>query len=431
MAELESYLNEILNSSLDNIKELVMQLEAHSSKCKSCGGSTNNGTCKYCGTIDIDVQEILRKIIVQLNRFKDQIANLNIKSIPFNEFCNLLVAISGWSKDIDSFLQDYGYYEVYNNKIAEFLKQLTATDSLFKVDNDVLGMIRNELLLGKYSMNFDNSSSEDVFLIFYFFLKNPQFNEVIGYEAFRQLVKSYTVAFIKSQTDASYNAKCFIVDKISGNSDNDIIVGSCFISTVELLESNVKELYENKSYHILTTIFHECAHVVQNYLGGMIDGLYQDHILRSELKGYYNANYHKLAIEVHARIVGYRYTYMLLSGIGLAGAIPNSAEESYTSDLDLLKNFDRTIFNEDGNPVKVDIKEFFDDWIASRPDLLRRYPDLSIIYRITDGKVVRKSLEELQEEAELVKANISMPETQRKRLLTIYDGFSKKTGFQM
>ena len=146
----------------------------------------------------------------------------------------------------------------------------------------------------------------------------------------------------------------------------------------------------------IETIYHEFEHIVQKQfytnpnkfsLSGFL--MAKDNCLVEILENYYQENYAFLTAELDAECNGYLALANDLEALGLNPQdMRNLAQKNYNllfSDIRFLN----------GENTTLDI--LFDKYVTDTK-LLNKYPILKLQYKELDGKIVKKSIEEIREE---------------------------------
>ncbi len=391
-------------------------------KCIYCGSTMfTNGICDYCGNRNEKDTDLIQDLEKELDDFLRQVGQYDFDSMPINCFFTYLVPVMNRSEKVARVLNTYSYPQKYYDTLEKFYSKIKGVSPIH-ISAEEAFILKTELLFGKISPQ-DEAYREQIIMCLYFFLKNLHIANIIGYEAFCELIKKYVAVNITAETSKCYVGTCQIEEKLTTIEEEKqgyIVYGTSFKNVIRLLEQKIKDLFYNADYDLLLTIFHELVHTVQSYYSYMHYDIYRDKILASLIPEYYDDNYNLLSYEVQARIIAYKRYVILLESLGLKEKINPAYKRAYEDDCELMNNHMRIVTDEQGNKVKVNIREYFDIRIVCETQIFTRFPELSILYTIEEGKVVPKPYDELVTEAELVEANISMPEQDKKRVLIIY-----------
>ena len=192
--------------------------------------------------------------------------------------------------------------------------------------------------------------------------------------------------------DKLNNPRCLYIDNIECQGDS-------FLNVIRYKESDVdKLLNENNYIELLRLVFHECTHTFQHFYihtGSLINGLLflqtKEQVIRDNYPNYYKENYNSYLEEVEARYSEYRSLLEIMSVFGLkmsdkANGVINTEMEKENEKFEDRKR----VFN--GKDTTLD--EMFNS-IELTDDDLHKYPLLNIQYKIENGQVVEKSVDEL------------------------------------
>lgn len=353
------------------------------SKCDNCGGDFSQHTCLYCGTENIDLKNSLASLNVELTRLEQTITNNGIEKIPENKFFNLLTLLK--DRDIElvnKFLEKDNYLKRYQDRYQQVLDQIKNGAIVTESDIDVLNV---EIEAA--------SNHKNMVYIYNYFIRDILIgNQKISYEKFKVLIKNYCECCIKSVFKTAY---CKIDEEMPEEEH-----GNAFFNTVNLKESDVRDLYDRKSIMTLYAISHELRHVGQYYdihirklVNNSIIDQIKEFVISNYDRQYYKDNYSYITYELEAEMVRIFEIPKYLNGLNLR--LSNHEMEYLTNEhQDLQARMlvkERLLHGEVTTLYAV-----FEKVIADHPEALREYTQLNMLYKIQDGVVVKKTSEELQ-----------------------------------
>ncbi len=392
----QDYLNDIFTDAYNKILPLVESLNKKG-VCPCCGGIFLGGVCKYCHTPNSSLQNNVQKIENILTMVSDSLENLPIERVEYNELFTLLLKIKNVKIDIvDKLIAKYHYEEVIKKIYEQIVSKGYQGESLDKSEISV----SEALISQNYSFSRDkdvvfNLASIYIKKIILNFLKDDK-ESVISYDFFADLIKE----FMEEQIKFVYqNSNCEIKEGKEEEEEN-MTFGAASYNNVTLYDYDIKTMYYEGSEHLLNTIFHEFTHVRQygiTYKKKCVSPFefleLKEEIISKFVPFYYKENYEHLSYELEAFYCGFRDERIALSNIGI------SLNEESNKRVDaILKEYEDAFLNTKRtlHGKNVDINQLFENVLKSRSFLLNNYPCLKNLYKIENGKVVRKTNEELQ-----------------------------------
>ena len=370
-----NYLNE---SYYQKLEKIIKKIRNYT--CPNCGGKYENETCVFCYATNNDLKndiEILNQILINIT---NDIEILNINNIPINTLFNLLNSLPFKITSIKNFLNKYHYQENFDEFTNEILTKINSNDTLTALEINCL-----ETLI--YQNNNDKTNN-----LYNYFINNCARGKInASFECYKLLIKQFVEKLLK----AFYkNPKCIITDEqkehngliVSGKSKNHKV----WINSLE-----IEEMYKTGNYNLINTIFHELTHGIQykNIFNGnqTIDPLVileiKDSILSENLPNYYKENYNNISFEIEAQYYGLLLSTRYL-GINIH-LIPELEEK--------LNNLQQKILNKkrvfQGETIDIDL--IFNRYIYKHPELLEKHPQLYILYKKVDDKVLPLTKEEI------------------------------------
>ena len=416
--------NRLFESTYKNLKLLVNNIAI--GKCSFCGGAVYEGICICCGNQVQDEVSKAQLLTEILTTFMSELKKMEPIEIPLNKAFSCLVPIADKSSTVKKLLSTYSYQEKYDS----VFKKIRLNEPVDMLPEELF-VLETDILLGKCDVK-NKKFREKIINLFIFFIINPQFLRSISYNAFKELVIKFVTVKIYVETNETVIGGCNIEEKIVSRIQHKdaVTFGSCSKFKINLSDEIVRMQYDGVNDEMLLTIFHELAHIVQSYYYDMPCGIYKDVVLSSLINGYYSINYYHLSSELQAEIVAFQCYSKMMYSFGMANRIPAGYISAYEENCKRIHDPKRIIVLENGEEVEIDINEYFDQYIADKPFALKRFVNLGIIYKIVDGVVVPKTKEEIEEESEIVKSNISMPESEKSKVLFIYQYILKGFGMK-
>ena len=315
-------------------------------RCELCGGKYEDGVCMYCGNkLSIDFIESLQNLIKPFDNVTD-------------------------------------YYENIRKKLYNGIKLELNEDKAFCI------LLKNKMII--------DDALDDARILSYIMYGN----KIISYETFEELILRTTEKNMRQLNNnriKKYNPYASVSNLEEAN-------GSAFEYThITFDKLIIKELYEGFKYP-LSVYYHEIHHIAQNlaiklgYINNEIVNMIKDFVIRDyELRkyktnNYYKDNYYNITFEKDAHEVGINFAYSFYKIIGF---------ENLENYFDNLKNrwpnyndFNRIIRN-DKEKVIMTLDDVFETVINLEPKYLDIYPQLKFQYINENGKVRKRTKEEL------------------------------------
>lgn len=353
------------------------------SKCDSCGGNFSQHTCRYCGTESIDLKNMLNSLNIELTRLEQIMINNNIESIPENKFFNLLTLLKDRNIElINKFLEKDNYLNRYQEHYQQVLDKIKNGINITESDIDVLNV---EIEAA--------SNHENINMIYNYFIHDVLIgNQRISYEKFKVLIKNFCESCIKLAFKTAY---CNIVEEMPEEEH-----GNAFFNTVNLKESDVRDLYDRKSIMSLYAISHELRHVgqyndihIKKLVNNSIIDQIKEFVITDHDRQYYKDNYSYITYEIEAEMFR---TYEIPKYLNDLNLRLSNQEVEYLinkrQDLEAKRQVRERVL--DGEVTTLDA--VFEKVIVDHPEALREYTQLNMLYKIENGVVVKKTSEELQ-----------------------------------
>lgn len=353
-------------------------------ECKNCGASEyEDGICIYCHKEYKEINDLVSKILELIEKVEiDSEILLSLNSIKF----------------------------VNCDKIKNILKQ-NNFDIFFKdLFNEITEKIKSNQIKPedmKYIYYFVNNkyyTKENNEYVAALIMSNLMINKLdLSIEEKLEFVKYFTETYIKTFYPITKKTKCEFVE-----GDNDYI-GFSLYNYIGLDKKEVIEYLESSNYlKLLILIFHECTHSNQKLQMTSKEGKkcmtymnllnVKEKIIRQKNKDYYKENYIKYSHEVEARYASYELTLLYLDSkkIKLDEKSLRCLNLQMENEMELILDETRTI---DGQITTVD--EIFES-IEIDLNTFEKYPILSLEYKYENGKIVRKTKEELESDYNLI-----------------------------
>lgn len=397
MNDYYTYLFDVINDSYKMSKILIDKIRSIG-KCPTCGGTYVDSECIYCGKENDDLKAYIDRLKLILRRFNEKIVNLPIKNMPINNFFNYLCTISDVKLScIDEFLGKYDYKRRFALYADELFRKMNSNEDY---DFSILDINVIESIV--YS---NNESFNQVYLQKYFISRALKHKSNISYECFKQLIVNFVIVLMGPYYKSP---KCSIVETKIDEKTRSLTLGSSIIDRIDIGEIGIRNLYEKGDYFLLDTIFHELLHTIQYRhifygdtigIDESIDPLIilelKDHILTKGLEGYYKDNYASISYEIEAEYHATHLTEQFLQSIGLT----SNKKDGFMEIDDISKlsfSTERLYMGE-----KYSIDELFDKYLYDHPELLTQHKQLARLYKLEDGHVVKKSIEEFTDNRQI------------------------------
>lgn len=403
----QKYFNVVANSTYKEMEKLLEETYQNR-RCATCGYSViddNQGKSK----------ETKRLIEEELKNFKYKIDNLPLEEVPNNKLFN---ALYGLNKDLE--------IEIVNELLAKYNYDKTARVELRKVISQMsrnahLNSLDISLIEAFVYRNEDSINLERLYetLIKRAILKQQN----ISYECFKEMIINFTKMIMKKYVR---NPNCYIRTQkeiaLLSKCDADVIALT-FKNFVYLSEEEVLKFYNTGNNSLISTIFHECRHVKQyrditlnknlnlkNFI------VLQESLIREYNPEYYYENYDDTIIELEANYYEISDLSKFLKKLGLF----EPDEKKIQAKLDSTKRKAQTLLRKNKGENTTILAEF-EKIIINHPELLTKYPQLNLLYKIENGMVVMKNMDDVNEYHEL----LSNDENISEQLKQAYDKFYK------
>ena len=369
------------------MEKLIKEIcdEIRKMKCPSCGGKYEGHTCIYCGFENENLKELEEKLQDLLR---------NCKNIDNSILINLY-----FIKDLNIPLVN----EILNNgKVNEYMNNIcTAFLEGKSISNDELNVIVD-------------------------LLDFPDIDHTLKVKLINELMKQLMLKKIELSPEKQKKiiinlAKTYMEYKVSNpkviyDKLEEKTAGVSLYNYIWLDEKTIEEFIETKNYiALLELVFHECTHTFQKYcltkkenMSYLLLQEAKEMIISNHSNTYYKDNYRLYTEEVEARIMGMRETINYLSILNLKVSNLSIFQNRLLNEEKNLSNKTR-IF--EGKESTVD--EIFES-IEITEEEFTRFPILSVQYKYENGKLMRKTKEELEYEYSKVDSN-------NKQLIFLYE----------
>ena len=224
---------------------------------------------------------------------------------------------------------------------------------------------------------------------------------------------------------------CIITNDISEKN------GDSFFNMIRIREDDVRDLYDGNGFSALFTIAHEMKHAAQYrkifvdkdlvMQNGNVEEMVEDHKFMMDKikefaifdydKDYYKDNYDNVSFEVDAEIHGINETFRYIQSLGLT--LPEKALNYWMGkiqDLEAKKYKRERKLN--GKVTTLD--DVFDSVIVAHPEILSKYKQLNLLYKIVDDKVVAKNGDDKRRDLEAFLNHPDATEENREFFKAIY-----------
>ena len=353
------------------IEEIIREIK-NNKKCTGCSASKyDNCECIYCGRINDNLKELTSKLVSVLQATN----NIDDKTL------GALFSVSDLGiKEIYNILSKYNVGDILNNKY-KWLIDNKFGNSISKDDAELFINIINSNMV-------NNSIKNTMITILIRFMIQDKLD--ISNDKKKILIKYFTEMYMETKVR---NPECIYTKLDNANGDN-------LYSLIRLNEGTVDNYLNKKAYaQLLMLIFHECTHTYQRYYernGEIVNYLLllqsKESIISKRYPNYYDDNYYYFSEESEARYMEYKglLDYLNVLNLGLS-------KENNDYCIDMMKKEYKNAQNEARvlNGINTKVDEIFDG-IELTIDELNRYPLLKIEYKIEDGKVVKKTKEEME-----------------------------------
>lgn len=347
-----------------------------------------------------------------LNSVYEEVSKIDKKEISANDFLNLLLLLKG-SKFVMA------------NKLLEELHYEERINELFEgISSNVYGNVelsRDELKIveARLSLGFN-----DVDLAYEVIKRRLSGFVDISYAAFcNAMIVFIKQEVLKSIKDDKYDVMIFSSYE-AGRLGIDNCKGFSTENIIGISESAIRDFYESGNSSVIMIIFHEIRHISQEmeanknrYFFNVYEMMIiKENIISNYYPMYCRDNYKTISFEVDARIFGMIQYMKFLATYGYF------VHEDY--EVNEISN--ERIFN----GVISTVDEIFNEVIRNHPEELLRYQKLNYLYKIENGVVVPKSIEEMKIDFEEFMSSASLSFDDKNLLRSCYvsyfDEISKK-----
>lgn len=411
MDNYQKYLEEIMNNYYNEFKPIIERVRNY--KCPNCGGTYIDSNCKYCNSKNNELEQDINKINYLLNNFKSQIINLPIKEININKLFNLLYSLNDTQECINKFLNDFNYQKNF----YEFAKNTVSKMNDFNAQFTDLEINCIETLIYRNNNDFNLN-----YIYQYFINRCANGLQNVSLASYQTLIKQFTENILRNYYR---NSECILrkYEKYIDGEKAFIQTGGNRAHKIWLNIDVIENMYYHQNNDILNTIFHEATHGVQHkdifYGKQEIDQLVlleiQDHILSKYQKNYYETNYQYISFENEAEYYG-----IILANKYLNNDINNNPKLIYK--LTRLKE-SLLIKKRYIDSKESDIDTIFNEFIYNHPEIFKQHPQLKHVYKISDGKVIQLTKEEMAENYQNIISNDNLNEEQKTKYKQFYSQY--------
>lgn len=402
--------NKLINSALnklnkDEIETTLLryaELAYRNRNCTSCGCDCNSeAICTICG----HENENLLDAINIINDLIDRLSSKRFEKEKLDPLLTKLHHIKALNiEKINKILKDNDYETTIIMKLVE-LK--TNRDNIFnnsiKLTKEDYNFILEMLLYDDISNQYTNVRS----LLLDFVIRgmvnkdeNFKYNEKEMENIYRRFAERISFELVH----ANKLKVEFIDDERMNNCEG------YFLDSISTIIVNKKTAHENP-INCLVTLYHELAHQSQSVeireneklnLATIIQIMdYVNRISLGAVKGdkYYRDNYHWISAELEAHLLENKMTLEYLRSIGALipdEFIKETKEKEEVYGKMYQDNRYHIVRVVDGKARVID--EIFNENIYNQPEYLNKFKQLSMLYKVEDGHVVKKELEDLEKD---------------------------------
>jgi len=267
-------INEVLENSYNDFEAIVREIYKHNT-CKYCAGSFLNVSCKYCGMVDLELDNLVTKLNIELTKLEMKLKDFNVSKLPDNHLFNLLMVLK--DRDIpllDMLLEQYNYQQNYYDLYKSSLVNQNAGKDYSDLEISAIE-----------SMIYSNDQNVDLINYYNMFIRNALLQKQnVSYDCFKVLIKR----FLELQMKNIYpNAECIIDSNL-----REECGGNSLFTKTRINELDVRNLYEGKSFFLIFIMTHELQHTYQ-YKEIFSDEHYITPFLMDQIKEFaiHNLNY--------------------------------------------------------------------------------------------------------------------------------------------
>lgn len=376
--------------------------------CKNCGGNFNDNICNFCGSKDNDLEQELIKLEIILNKILYEFYNVNKDNIKINKLFNLLYTLNDSQECVNDFLRKFNYQENFQEFTKELMVKLNDQNASFsEIELNTI-----ETVIYQKNKNFNMN-----YIHHYFIQRALHGKQNVSFECFKEIIKQFAESILKTY----YNSpECILkeFEKQEKHGKNFIISGKNKARKVWINVLEIEEMYKNQYYSLLITLLHESIHGVQfkNIFSGKqeADPLVileiKDRILSESIKGYYEENYERLSFEIEADY----HAYVLVSKYLNINLMTDELQNKFNNILNGKRKF---------NGNELDIDDIFNKYIYDHPEILKGNPQLQLLYKIEQNKVVPLNEVELYYQYQKLISDKNISDDQKKRYEMLFSKY--------
>lgn len=362
----------------DILLELIKEIK-NISPCETCGATFDgNFVCSCCGKKNEIAAKLMERLRILINSYYD---TLEVPVHTQNKVLNELFALmmKGYETEcISQILFKTDYLMYVNDTDAQIIEKLDKKEKLSVEDYDFIASLLALDCYDSCALNYCNVILKAL-ITKEFTIDQERFEAIIIL-----LVKEIRKTFI------GWTKPSCVIERL----DNKTL-GYNNGGEASLERELVTKFLNGDIAPLLCTIFHENIHskqkfrIIKNTLSPLDMLELKDYILGNSIEGYVDVNYRLLSDEVEAYGFEKKEVRDYLQGLGIeiTGDLKDSLDDSQEGlDFPLGRMVEGKSYN---------VFTLFDDFIKSNPDLLRRYPVLTVEYKVVNEQVFPKTEEEL------------------------------------
>lgn len=379
----------------EDIIKLARQIR-EKNHCTCCGGDFNAvAACKFCGVKSDEIEYLLLQLDKKLSQLPDDF--LGEEKVKLNKCLTSLYYINEiGDSNVTKILNDYEYFDT-----ILFVK------SFVNIPNYLQGNLNfsrdgYDFIYTSYMCN--DVREEDKFL-YSSILAKAILEKNGNLELGAIEVERFFVAMVNSISDKILGER-YVKAEITDDLGEHVLGDITSFLHKDYLFGKIRidrNLLKNDPYAIFPTVFHELIHERQDIeikkkkelsFKNLLE--IKDTVLMECLEGYYEQNYNKevnsISFEQEAFIGQYRESIDCLRSMGVT--VPKEFEEGFNRYYHLFGDFvENTTRIYNGEVCELD--ELFQKTIMDTPSVLETYPQLTFAYKVEEGKVVPKNLDDI------------------------------------
>lgn len=352
-----------------------------------------------------------RKLDSVLAYVRKNLDSCNIINFTCHPFCNMLLNLKNSKFAIEDILK----YTDYEERIADLYQEIKP--KLFK--DEKLKPEEWDIIKTRLSQVYNDYELAEKVLLACIFKKVPYKNVNFAYDA--------AITFAKKQVNdviPNNNISVILNPMINGGGSQCTGISNMpYKNYLVIKPNNIEYLCKYGSPYLFNTIFHEIRHFEQDIIAEENKSQFSNYqitlikdMVLFELLDYdtfYMDNYHNTFMEADARYFGETRSLEYLKSKKI------EFNDNYYECIPADKITTKRIYN--GTETTLD--ELFNLKIQDHPEFLEKYPLLQHLYKLQEGKVKKKSIEELKQEIDIIKLDESMSDDDKQKLISSYSEY--------